>query len=140
VKSPQIIVDGTDGYQFMIGSDAFAAQNTFAQIPDNKWIGLLEGFDVGHVIEVCFSHTQLRSDLPELTAITLAADDAGFRMLGDHQTGDIASMTDDSRVCGLNHHIRCYGRNAGSQQASGFLIFYQTHAAGTVRFEIRMIA
>jgi hypothetical protein len=124
----------------MIGSYAFAAQNAFAQIPDDKWIGLLQRFEVGHMIEICFSHAQLRSNLPELAAVALVADNAGFRMLRDHQTGDIASVFDNPWAGCLNHQIRCNGSHAGCHQATGFFIFNQAHAAGTVGFKLRMVA
>ena len=100
-KAAQVVINGPDDHQLVIGPDAFAAQDTFAEIPDNKWIGLFEGFEIGHVIEVRLTDSQIGGDLAQLTAVALAADNAGFRMFGNHEPHNVAAMFDDARGCGL---------------------------------------
>ena len=124
----------------MIGSDAFAAQDALAQIPDDKRVGFLKGLVVGHVVQICFTHAQLGCDPAQLAAIAFVADNTGFRMLGDHQAGNIAAVSDGAFGGGLNGHVRCHGCDTGRHQASGFFVFHQTHSAGTKWFQIRMVA
>ena len=52
IKASHVVIDGADRNEFMIRPDAFAAQNTFAQISDNKRICLLQRFVVGNLIQI----------------------------------------------------------------------------------------
>jgi hypothetical protein len=139
-KSPQVVIDGTHCNEFMVCPDAFSAQNAFAQIPDNKRVGLLQGFVIGHRIKIRFANSHLSGDPAKLAAITFAADDTGFRMLGNHQSRDIAAMPEDTRGVGSDGHIRGYRRHTRCHQPSGFFIFDQAQPAGTKGFQIGMIA
>ena len=91
-KASQIRIDGADDNQFVIGADAFSAQDAFTQISNNKRIGLFQGLVVGHWIQIRFTYAHLGSNPSQLTAIAFAANDAGFRMFGDHHAHDIAAM------------------------------------------------
>jgi hypothetical protein len=139
LKAAQIVINGPDYHQLVIGPDAFAAQDTLAEIPDNKGIGLFEGLEIGHGVEVRLADSQIGGDLAQLTAVALAADNAGFRVLGNHEAHDIATMFDDARGCGLQNHVPDCGGDTGSHQTSGIFIFHQTHAAGAKRLQVRMM-
>ena len=130
----QIVINGADHYQFMIGPDAFAAENTLTQIPDNKWICLFKGFEIRHVVEVCLSDSKIGSYLPQPAAVAFTADNAGFGMFCYHQPGNIAAVFDNAVGCGLNHHVRGGRGDARGHKTSGFFIFHQAHAAGAERF------
>ena len=134
-----VVIDGTDDHQFMIGPDALAAKDTFAQIPYYKRVCFFKGLVIGHVVKICFAHTQLGRDPAQLAAVSFTADNAGFRMFGDHQARNITTVADDAFGCGLNNHIRNHGSNTGGHEASGLFIFHQTHSAGTEWFQIRMV-
>jgi hypothetical protein len=49
-------------------------------------------------------------------------------------------MFDDPRRCGLQDHIPSDRGDTGRHETSGFFIFHQTHAAGPIWLEIRMMA
>ena len=118
IKASQIVVNGTNRNKFMIRPDAFSAQDTLAQISDDKGIRLLQGLVIGHGVQIRFANTHLSGSPAQLTAVALAADDTGFGMFGDHQTHDVAAMTEDARGIGANGHVRGYRCNAGSYQAA----------------------
>ena len=134
-----VIIDGTDNDQLVIGANALATQNTFAQISNDKWIGLLQRLVIGKVIKMGFTDSQLCGHLPQLATIALAANNARFRMFGDHQPRDIASMIDDAWGGCLYHHVRGNRGDTGGHQPCGFFILYQAHAASAIRLEIRMV-
>ena len=92
------------------------------------------------MIKIRFTDTQLSGHLPKLAAVALAANDARFRMFGDHQACDIASMIDHPRTGCLYHHIVGNGGDTGGHQPRGFFILHQAHAAGAIGLEIRMVA
>ena len=114
--------------------DAFSAKDTLAQISDDKRICLFIGFVIGHVIKICLTHTQLGRHPSQLAVVSLTAENAGFRMFGNHQAGDVATMFDDAGAGGLKNHVRGCRGYTGSHQSSGFFIFHQAHAAGADRF------
>ena len=81
-----------------------------------------------------FADSQLRSSLTKTAAVSFAADDTGFRMLGDHQSNNIPSVTDQSFAVGADFHVCCRRGDTGGHQTAGVFVFYQAHAAGTVWF------
>jgi len=91
-KTPEIIVYCTHNNQFTIGPDTFSAQDTLAQVSDNKRISLLKRFKIRHGVKIRLADTQLGRDLPESAPVALAANHTRFRMFRDHQTGDIGSV------------------------------------------------
>ena len=139
-KASQIIIDGTHCDEFMVGTNAFSAQDAFAQIPDNKRIRLLQRFVIGHRIKFSYAHAHLSSNPTQLAAVALAADNAGFRMLGDHQAHNVAAMAQDPRGLGSNGHLLGHRRDTGGHQPTGFFIFHQAHPAGAEGFQVRMVA
>ena len=92
------------------------------------------------MVEVCFTDPQLGGHPAQLAAVAFAADDAGFRMLRDHQAGNIAAVFGDALVGGLNNHVSGRGRDASGHEAPGFFIFHQTHSAGAEWFKVRVVA
>ena len=58
-KAAHIIIDGDDHHPFMVCPDAFAAEDTLAQVPDDKRVCLFIGFVIGHVVKIGFTHAQL---------------------------------------------------------------------------------
>ena len=138
-EAAQVVIYGPNDHQLVIGPDAFAAQDTLAEISDNKWIGLFEGLEIGHGVKVCFADSQIGGDLAQLTPVALAADNAGFRVFGNHESYNVATMFDDARGCGLQNHVPGCGGDTGRHQASGVFIFHQAHTAGAKRLQVRMM-
>jgi hypothetical protein len=117
----------------MIGPDAFAAQDTLAQIPDNKGICLFKGFVIGHGIKIRFANAQLCRDPSQLAAVSFAADNARFRVFRHHQADDIATVFGNAFGGGLDNHILGCRGNTGGHEAAALFIFHQTQAAGAKR-------
>jgi hypothetical protein len=55
-------VDRPHHDQFMIGSNALAAKNAFAEVPNDEGIGCLNACVVGHRVKVVQAHTQFGGD------------------------------------------------------------------------------
>jgi len=139
VKAAHVIVYGANLYQFMIGPDTLAAEDALAQVSDHEGIGFLEGLVVGHGIEVGFTDPQIGGGLAQLAPVSLGADNTRLRVLGNHQTHDIAAMLDDAGGSGLNlHSSGCRGHTGGEKTPA--FIFHQTHATGAIGLEIGVIA
>jgi hypothetical protein len=139
-ETAQIIIDGADCHQFVIGPDALAAQNALAQIPDDEWICLFKGLEIVHAVKVRLTDPEICGHLTQPAAIAFAADNAGLGVFGNHQADNIAAVFNDAVGFGVKGHLRSRRSDAGSHETSGFLIFHQAHAAGTERLEIRMVA
>jgi hypothetical protein len=63
-KTSKVVIDGTHNDQLMVRPDTLAAEDTFAQISDDKRIGLLQGFVIGHMVEIGFADAHLGRHLP----------------------------------------------------------------------------
>jgi hypothetical protein len=124
----------------MIGPDAFPAQNTFAQVSDNKRVGLFQRFIIGHGIQLGFTNAELGRQMTQLATVALAADHTRLGVFGYHQSDDIFTVIFDTRSVCLDGHVGCNRRYAGRHDPAGFFILHQAEAAGTERFKIMMVA
>jgi len=140
VKPAAAVIDRTRADQLVIGPDAFTAQDTFAQIPDDERIDLFVGLEIRHPVKACFGYPQFGRDFSKLTPVAFVADDAGFGVLGHHQPDDVFAVINYPFAFGQHGHAFRNRRNTGCQKATGFFVFDQAYPAGTIRFEFRVTA
>jgi hypothetical protein len=110
-KPPEIIINGANHDQLMVGTNTLAAKNTLTEVPDNKRIRLLQTGIMGHRIKPYLADTQFGGNLPQLASVSLATYDAGLRVVGHHQADNIYPVLfNGGRFC-LYDHIWRYGRD-----------------------------
>jgi hypothetical protein len=139
-ESPEVVIDGAHGNQIMVGPYTFAAEDTLAEIPYNKGVGLLQARIMGHGVEIYGAHTQVGGDLPQFTPVALAADDTGFGVIGHHEADDIGAVILYVRRVRPDNHIRGNGCDAGCQDTPAFFIFNKTKTACPGGFQMGVIA
>jgi len=139
-ESPEVVIDGADGNQIMVGPCTFAAEDTLAEIPYNKGIGLLQARIMRHGVEIYGAHSQVGRDLPQVTSVALAAEDTGFGVVGHHEADDIGAVILYVRRVRPDNHVRGNGCDTGCQNAPAFFIFNKTKSACTGRFQVGVIA
>jgi len=110
-KPPEIVIDGANHNEFMVGTNTLAAKDTLAEVPDNERICLFQAGIMGHGIKPYLPNTQFGGNLPQLASVSLAADDAGLRVIGHHKADNISPVLfNERRVC-LDDHIWGHGRD-----------------------------
>jgi len=110
-ESPEIVIDGANDNQFMVGTNTLAAKDTLAEVPDNERICLLQTSIMGHGIELYPAYTQFGGNLSQLASVSLVTYDAGLRVTGYHQADNICPVFLNLRGVCLNEHIWRYRRN-----------------------------
>jgi hypothetical protein len=63
-KSPEVVIDGANDNQLVVGTNTLAAKYAFTQVPDYKRICLLKTHIMGYGIKTDETHAQFRCDLP----------------------------------------------------------------------------
>jgi hypothetical protein len=86
----------------MIRTDAFTAQNAFAQIPGNEGIGLFKRFEIRHGIEVGFTDAECGGRPSQRATVPFAANHAGFGVFRYHKTDNVAAVIQYARGLGQN--------------------------------------
>jgi hypothetical protein len=81
----------------MIRPDAFAAKNTFGQVPHDEGICLLQRFEVRHGIEPVFGDAEFCCYHSQMTPVPLVAYNAGLGMFGHHKGNNVSPVFDDLR-------------------------------------------
>ena len=112
LKSPEIVINGSNNDQFMVRANTLSAKDTLTEIPYDKRICLLKISIVRHGIKPYFSHTKIGCNLPQLASVSLIAYDAGLGMIGYHQANNIRPVSFNSWGFSLNDHVRGYWRDA----------------------------
>jgi len=108
-KSPEIVIDGANHDQFMVGANTLAAEDTLTEVPDNERICLFQTGIMGHGVKPYLAHTQFGGNLPQLASVSLVTYDAGLRVIGHHKTDNISPMlVNGGGVC-LDGHIWRHG-------------------------------
>jgi hypothetical protein len=140
LKAAQIVINCANNDEIVIRPNASPAKNTLAQVPDDKRIGLLKTSIVRHGIEPCNSDTQIRSDLPQLTPISLATHNAGLGVICHHQADNVGTVPSHCVGIGLDCHVLRYRCDTRGHHAPALLILHQADAAGTGRSQVTMMA
>jgi hypothetical protein len=130
-----VVINGPHDHQFVISPDALSAQDAFAEIPDQKRVGLFQGFVMGHGIKTGFTDAQGSGNVPQFTAVPLAAEDARFRVFGEHQADDVPSVGENPGRCGQHGQSFCHRGHAGSHEPACFFIFDKTQPTSPIGFE-----
>jgi hypothetical protein len=111
LKPPEVVVDGSDDDEFMVGANTLTTEDTLTEVPDNERICLLEAGVMGHGIKPCLANAKFSSDLPQLASVALATYNAGLRVIRHHQPDDISPMMLNGGGICLYDHIWGHGRH-----------------------------
>jgi hypothetical protein len=134
-----IVIQDPFHNQFLVPSYAFTAKNTFAHIPFEKGVEILEGEGLGHGIQRDETNPQVSGQGSQLTAISFIANDTGFGMIGQKQLKDGSTVFQYPGRSGLDDHPRGDSRYTGRQQDPSGEVFHQTYSAGPGRREMRVM-
>jgi hypothetical protein len=140
LEPPEVVIYGSNDYQFMISTNTLGAQETLTEISDNERICLLQTSIVGHRIVPDLPDTQLGGNSSQFTSVSLAAYQAGLGVSGHHQADNIFPKLLKGRRVGLDDHVGGYERNTRGQQPPSPDLFHQTEATGASRAQVAMMA
>jgi hypothetical protein len=140
LKAPVNIVQNPFDHQLLVSPDAFPAEDALAHIPLKERITIIGREVLGHGIQENRPQSQFSGHTSEPAAVPLVANNAGFRMTGQHEPDDGPAAIQDPRGMGLKYHPGGNGRYAGGQQDTPALFFHQTDPAGPGRWKMRVMA
>jgi hypothetical protein len=139
-KPSQIVIYGPNHHQFVVSTNTLAAENTLAQVSDNKWVRPFQPCVMRHGIQAYRTHTQFGRNLPQLASVPLVAYNAGLGVVCHHEADNICAVFSDSDgVCLDGHAGRCRC-DAGGHDAATVFVFHQTQTTRSGRNQVPVVA
>jgi hypothetical protein len=84
-ETPVAVIQDPFHHQFLIRSDAFAAEDTFAHVPFEKGVEIVEGKGLRHGIQRDETYAQFGGQGAKVTTISFITDNTGFGMVGQEE-------------------------------------------------------
>jgi hypothetical protein len=138
--SPIHVLDCPYGLVVLAHTYTSPAQDALGQIPNNEGIDFFHRPPSPDRVEFGITDPVVLCQGTENALVTLAANNAGRRMIREDQLQNSTPGPEDRGRISYNLHALGYGRDAGGQEPAGLCIFHKAYATCSCALKNRMMA